>query len=67
MARKARHMTQRDLSGTNRRSLSASAAPRGDSRREDTKSRPAGVRGAIVATKPGNAGGAKGSRKMDDE
>ncbi len=25
----------------------------------------AGVRGAIVASKPGNAGGAKGSRKMD--
>jgi hypothetical protein len=24
-----------------------------------------GVRGAIVARKPGNAGGAKGSRKMD--
>ncbi len=27
--------------------------------------RRAGVRGAIVATKPGNAGGAKGSREMD--
>ena len=27
----------------------------------------AGVRGAIVARKPGNAGGAKGSRKMDVE
>ena len=27
--------------------------------------RRAGVRGAIVAMKPGNAGGAKGSRKMD--
>jgi len=27
----------------------------------------AGVRGVIVARKPGNAGGAKGSRKMDDE
>ena len=25
----------------------------------------AGVRGAIVASKPGNAGGAKGSRKME--
>ena len=25
----------------------------------------AGVRGAIVATKPGNAGGAKGSRKVN--
>lgn len=25
----------------------------------------AGVRGAIVALKPGNSGGAKGSRKMD--
>ena len=30
------------------------------------RQRPSGVRGAIVATKPGNAGGAKGSRKMDD-
>ncbi len=29
------------------------------------RARRAGVRGAIVATKPGNAGGAKGSRKMD--
>jgi hypothetical protein len=26
---------------------------------------PTGVRGAIVAMKPGNAGEAKGSRKMD--
>jgi hypothetical protein len=29
------------------------------------RARRAGVRGAIVAMKPGNAGGAKGSRKMD--
>jgi hypothetical protein len=29
------------------------------------RTRRAGVRGAIVAMKPGNAGGAKGSRKMD--
>jgi len=29
--------------------------------------RRAGVRGAVVATKPGNSGRAKGSRKMDDE
>jgi hypothetical protein len=29
--------------------------------------RRAGVRGAVVARKPGNAGRAKGSRKMDDE
>ena len=27
----------------------------------------AGVRAAIRAMKPGNAGGAKGSRKMDEE
>lgn len=27
----------------------------------------AGVRASIVAKKPGNAGGAKGRRKMDDE
>jgi hypothetical protein len=65
--RKAKHMTQRDLSGANRCSSSATAALWGDSRREDAKSRRAGVRGAIVAKKPGNAGGAKGSRKMDDE
>jgi hypothetical protein len=37
----------------------------GESRSVDAKSRRAGVRGAIVATKPGNAGGAKGSREMD--
>ena len=35
------------------------------SRREDTKSRQAGVRASIVALKPGNAGGAKGRRKVD--
>jgi hypothetical protein len=29
------------------------------------RARRAGVRGAIVALKPGNAGGAKGPRKMD--
>ncbi len=29
------------------------------------RTRRAGVRGAIVAMKPGNAGGAKGSREMD--
>jgi len=29
------------------------------------RARRAGVRGAIVASKPGNSGGAKGSRKMD--
>jgi RNA-directed DNA polymerase len=37
----------------------------GESRSVDAKNRRAGVRGAIVAPKPGNAGGAKGSRKMD--
>jgi hypothetical protein len=31
------------------------------------RARRPGVRGAIVAMKPGNAGGAKGSRKMDAE
>jgi hypothetical protein len=29
------------------------------------RARRAGVRGAIVAPKPGNAGGAKGPREMD--
>ena len=35
------------------------------SRRVDAKSRRTGVRGTIVASKPGHSGGAKGSRKMD--
>jgi hypothetical protein len=61
------HMTQRDLSGTNRCSSSATAAPRGDGRARGAKSRRAGVRGVVVAMKPGNSGRAKGSRKMDDE
>ena len=47
---KARHMKQRDLSGS-----------------DGPRSRRAGVRGSIVAMKPGNAGGAKGPRKMDAE
>lgn len=53
-------MKQRDLSGSRRRS-------RAEFPREPTgtKSRRTGVRGAIVATKPGNAGGAKGSREME--
>jgi hypothetical protein len=33
----------------------------------DTRQRRAGVRGVIGAMKPGNAGRAKDSRKMDDE
>jgi len=32
-----------------------------------TRQRRAGVRGVIVATKPGNAGRAKGPREMDVE
>lgn len=39
--------------------------PRG--RRVDAKSRRAGVRGLIVATKPGHSGGAKGTRKREGE
>ncbi len=35
------------------------------SRSVDTKNRRPGVRGTIVASKPGNSGGAKGSRKME--
>jgi hypothetical protein len=35
--------------------------------RVDAKSRPAGVRAFIVATKRGNARGAKGRRKMDSQ
>jgi hypothetical protein len=33
----------------------------------DTKSRRAGVRTPIVASNPGNSGGAKGRREMDEE
>ena len=54
--RKARPMTRRDLRGPDGSVLRANPVPR---------DRHAGVRGAIVATKPGNAGGAKGSREMD--
>jgi len=32
---------------------------------KDTKSRRAGVRAPIVASKPGNSGGAKGCRKVE--
>ena len=67
MAGRFDDVKQGDLSGTNRCSSSETAAPRGDSRRVDAKSRRAGVRGAIVVVKPGNAGRAKGSREMDDE
>ena len=59
--RKSKYMKQRDLLGIRRCSPSESAV--GCS--VDAKSRRAGVRGVIVATKPGNAGGAKGSREMD--
>jgi len=58
---------QGDLSGYRRCSLSETAVERSTtSRSVDTKSRLTGVRGTIVATKPSNFGGAKGSRKMDD-
>jgi hypothetical protein len=51
---------------TRRRSTSEPAAVNTvASRSVDARNRRAGVRGAIVAMKPGNAGGAKGSRKMD--
>jgi hypothetical protein len=55
---KAKRMKQRDLPGTNRRSSSESV---------DAKNRRAGVRAFIVATKRGNARGAKGRRKMDSQ
>jgi hypothetical protein len=54
-ARKARHVNQRELPGPRRCSCA----------RKPPKSRPAEVRDVIVATKPGNSGGAKGVRKMD--
>ena len=52
--RKAKPMTQRDLRGSGR-----------PTRTHAPPCRPAGVRASIVASKPGNAGGAKGRRKMD--
>jgi hypothetical protein len=59
---------QGDLSGYRRCSLSETVVEQSTNHRSvDAKSRPAGVRGTIVAMKPGNAGGAKGSREMDDE
>jgi hypothetical protein len=70
-------MKQRDLSGIRRCSSSESEQTGEAATREgvatvdrlnrsvDAKSRRAGVRGVIVASKPGNAGGAKGSREMD--
>jgi hypothetical protein len=51
---------------TRRRSSSEPAAVNTvASRSVDAKNRRVGVRGAIVASKPGNAGGAKGPREMD--
>lgn len=65
--RKVDHMKQRGLLGLQTVFIVRDGS-RGidDSRSVDTKSRPTGVRGTVVATKPGNSGGAKGPRKMDD-
>lgn len=61
-----RYVKQGDLLGYRRCSSSETAVEQSTiSRSVDAKSRPTGVRGTIVASKPGNAGGAKGSRKMD--
>ncbi|MCA1606045.1 MAG: hypothetical protein LC775_11380 [Acidobacteria bacterium] len=56
-------MKQRDLPGQ----TGVHRPSRRLRRSVDAKSHPSGVRGAIGALKPGNAGGAKGSRKMDVE
>ncbi len=65
---KIQGVKQGDLSGHRRRSTSEAVVEQSTIHRpEDAKSRLTGVRGTIVATKPGNSGGAKGSRKMDDE
>ena len=64
---KIQFVKQGDLLGYRRCSMSETAVEQSTINRSvDTKSRPTGVRGTIVATKPGNAGGAKGSREMDD-
>ena len=61
------YVKQGDLLGYRRCSLSETAVEQSTSSRSvDAKSRPTGVRGIIVASKPGNSGGAKGSREMDD-
>lgn len=65
---KIRFMKQGDLLGYRRSSSSETAVEQSTINRSvDAKNRLTGVRGTIVATKPGNSGGAKGSRKMDDE
>ena len=54
--RKLQLMKQRDLSGIRWVFIVPD---------KDTKNHRPGVRDLIVATKPGNSGGAKGVRKMD--
>ena len=60
--RKVRHVKQGDLNGQD-----GVHVP--DSPWEPTgkKSRRSGVRASIVVMKPGNSGGAKGRRKVDDD
>ena len=61
-------MKQGDLKGTGGCSCAVTPArPSAVARDPCTKSHPSGVRASIVAEKPGNAGGAKGCRKMDAE
>lgn len=61
------YVKQGDLLGYRRCSSFETAVEQSTSSRSvDAKSPPTGVRGTIVASKPGNSGGAKGSREMDD-
>ena len=65
---KIQFVKQGDLSGYRWCSSSETAVEQSTiNRGVDAKSRPIGVRGTIVARKPGNSGGAKGSREMDDD
>jgi len=61
--RKAKHMKQGDLFGSG----GCSCAGFSQENRPVRRASRTGVRASIVASKPGNAGGAKGRRKVDAE
>jgi hypothetical protein len=58
---------QTGLAGGPRRDQPESARKHEQTGANPEPTRPAGVRASIVAMKPGNAGGAKGRRKVDDD
>ena len=59
--------TGRQMGGWRRKGWKVQNMTPGDLRGQDGERRHAGVRAPIVAMKPGNAGGAKGCRKMEVE